>query len=123
MLALVRQGVPVGPIGPDDWDRVTDEDMKACLNKWQEPTLRSVQGVAFGRDLKLKTRRLKWVLMLRKAEAAQSQSRRQQDEAFRREFLGKIESARQEVAAEFDDFDFGFSPGAALPRWALESCQ
>lgn len=103
----------------------SDEAVKACLSKWQEPTLRTLQGVAFGRGLKLKTRRLKWVLMLKKAEAAQAETRRQQEQAFRHGFLSRIEADRKEVAAEFSEFDFalGFSPGAAPPRWALESCQ
>lgn len=101
----------------------SDDAVKACLNKWQEPTLRSVQGVAFGRDLKLKTRRLKWVLMLKKAEAAQAESRKQQEQAWRAGFIGRIEAARKEAAAEFTDFALGFSPGAAPPRWASESCQ
>lgn len=44
-----------------------DEAVKACLNPWQEPTLRTVKGIAYGRDLREKTRFLKWTIMLRQA--------------------------------------------------------
>lgn len=44
-----------------------DAAVKACLNPWQEPTLRTVKGIAYGRGLREKTRFLKWSIMQRKA--------------------------------------------------------
>lgn len=48
-------------------DLDNEDAVKACLNPWQEPTLRTVKGIAYGRGLREKTRFLKWSIMQRKA--------------------------------------------------------
>lgn len=47
-------------------DKVTDEALLLCCNKWQEPTVRKPKGVSLG-SLQVKTRFKKWVVVLRAA--------------------------------------------------------
>lgn len=51
-----------------------DEDVKACVSKWQEPTLRRVKGVTVGLH-EITTRFMRWVVMLREAAKALAAAR------------------------------------------------
>lgn len=102
---------------PDDAD---DEAVRACLNKWQEPTLREVQGVAVG-WLKVKTRFLKWVLMLKEAAKAATKNEefKQMLDAFRLRLLASREDSREPELERLEWWEAGGAP----PPWPLESCQ
>lgn len=93
-----------------------DEAIKECLNKWQEPKLREVKGVTVN-EFSIKTRFLKWVLMLKKALADQdSKAQKKQEKTAFNEWLLRISHARREAQAWPQAM-------AAPPPWLLESCQ
>lgn len=89
-----------------------DEAVKSCLNKWQEPKLREVKGVAVG-WMKLKTRFLKWVLMLKKALEEKSRAQIEREAIF--DFMERIHAGRAAAA--------GAEATAAKPPGPLEFCQ
>lgn len=113
LMIELRKIVPVGPLWAGDWEKLPAETIKGHLNPWQEPTKREVKGVAVG-WLKLKTRWLKWVLMLK--EAMEAKSERQQFREHMAAFMERVLEARREAVALLE-------PTAAPPPWALDLCQ
>lgn len=92
----------------DDADAV-----RACLNAWQEPTLREVKGVAVA-ALRFKSRFLKWVVMLKQALGTKSKQLQARD--FIAAFQEKVRAGK---SLAFDWFE---GLGAAPPG-PLEFCQ
>lgn len=89
-----------------------DKAVKACLNQWQEPALRTVKGLLVaGRTIK--TRFLKWVLMLK--AAADAIQKKQAEREMTVGFLARIEAAKKPIPSEWGDFDF---QGANAPPWS-----
>lgn len=92
-----------------------DKAVKACLNQWQEPTLRTVKGLIVAGKA-IKTRFLKWVLMLKKA--ADAIQKKQADTALAVGFVARIDAAKSRPGYDGPVSLWGFDfEGATAPPW------
>lgn len=99
-----------------------DEAIKACVSKWQEPTLRRVKGVAVALDL-IATRFLRWVVMLR--EAAKALAAAREPLQIMEEFCERVSAKHQQRMARgeaSEPFRWWEVLEAAAPP-PLECCQ